>query len=330
MHAPDPVVTASIYADARLDAVLREGLAPFLRAMVERGSSVWSAWFVRYARGGEHLKVRLHGPSAESEAVRELLSVNMRRCFESLPVDDAGAARASRPDAPAIDTEDAFAGEHPDRTVRWTEYRRSHVSLGPPPLLDDDGYVARITACLASGSALAITALDAPGTPTAGMRQRPLLAAIAGGLAALPLDAETRAGYLAYHRDWLLRFLAGAPGREEAGRASLDGQVDRMAATVGQLRGALTAAWDGGGGTAEPSGLAGALAELHRYLARFRGNPAFDVDPFAADLSFPVLFKVFHGLANQLGLPAREEALLHHLCLRAAGAGSTAAVPAEV
>jgi hypothetical protein len=37
--------------------------------------------------------------------------------------------------------------------------------------------------------------------------------------------------------------------------------------------------------------------------------------PFAADVSWPPLFKVFHGMANQIGLVPLQEAYVHHMLL---------------
>lgn len=325
MHAPDPCLTASVYADARLDAVVGRGLAPLLERVNERGS-VWSLWFVRYARRGEHLKIRLHGPNAERESVREVVAEIMCSLLGALPAVRADTPRTLRMDAPAIDAEDVPDAVVSDRTFLWTVYRRSPVSLGPASLLSDDGYAARMTAALAAGAVVALGALGSA-EPTPAERQRALLGALAAGLGALPLGADGRAAYLAYHRDWLLRSLAATPERRHAARTALDRQAERMGRTVEQLQEALSAAWTAGP-RAQPTGFAAALAGLHGYLDRFRGDRAHDADPFADEPAFPPLFKAFHGLANQLGLAMGEEALLHHLCLRAADAGAPAPVGA--
>lgn len=326
MYAPDPLLTASIYAPSRLDGVLREGVAPFLRAVQERVSGGWCFWFVRYARGGEHLKLRLHAPAGAEGEIRSLLSETMRLLWSRLPGAPEGDARPSRPDVPPVDGDEGTEAVHPDRTLHWSAYRRSPVSLGPAPFLEDDGYVARMVGALAAGSARALAALEGPEPPAPAARQRALLRLLVDGLAALRLGAEERAAYLAYHRDWLLRFAAPDPAREAAARAALEARGERMAGVVEQLRGAMDAATAEAEPAAARHGFPAVLAELHAYLGRFRGRAAFDVDPFAADVAFPPLFKAFHGFANQLGVHPLEEAFAHHLCLRGTSACARAGV----
>ena len=150
----DPVLAASLYADRGLDGLVYGVAAPLLARLREAGpAGGWSLWVVRYARGGEHLKVRLHGPAEEVPAVRRLVEEAAAAHFAALPPADPALERITRPDAPAIDPEDEPAGERPDRSLAWTTYRRSPVSLGPPRFLDDDGYAARVTAALAAGAA---------------------------------------------------------------------------------------------------------------------------------------------------------------------------------
>lgn len=318
MIPPDPAVTASIYCDRGLEGVVRGALVPFAREIDARHPGRWRLWFVRYARRGEHVKVRLHGPSVEAEEVRSLLGVHVRTHLDAFP-SPAELPRVSRPDAPAVDPDDEGEGDHPDRALRWTAYRRSHVSLGPPALLDDDGYVARMAACLAHGAELALEAASADDAASASARQRTLLGALVAGLAAPGFMAGERIAYLRYHRDWLVRFQAGAAGEVELARA-LDRQADAMAAAVAQLARVTGEAWTGDA----PPGteLGGAVAALAAHLDPSRASAA---DPFASDGRFPPLFKVFHGLANQLGLSAVHEALAHHLLVRA---GAPAGAPA--
>jgi hypothetical protein len=52
------------------------------------------------------------------------------------------------------------------------------------------------------------------------------------------------------------------------------------------------------------------------YIAQFRDDPAYCLDPFATDASFAPLFKMFHGFSNQLGNNIANEALVHHILLR--------------
>ncbi len=324
-HAPDPVLAASVYADRGLDGLVLGVAAPLL-ARLREADPGWSLWMVRYARGGEHLKLRLHGPAGGAEEARTLAAAAVEAHFAALPPADPAAERVARPDAPAIDPQDEPAGVRPDRALVWTTYRRSPVSLGPPRFLDDDGYAARITAALAAGAALVLEGLrpdDAGGMPGAA-RQRVLLAALIAGAGALP--PEARAGYLAYHRDWLLRF---ALPDDEAQEKLLAHFASRTAAgsTAEQVRRAARAQWDEDGASADGPAAAwrAAVAALAAYQERFRGVP--DVDPFTAEPAFPAVFKALHGTANAAGVGMLDEAYLHHLLLAAAGEPA-GAVPA--
>lgn len=61
------------------------------------------------------------------------------------------------------------------------------------------------------------------------------------------------------------------------------------------------------------------VSRLVSYVGVFGENPDYHLDPFAPEPFFPVLFKAFHGLANQLGLDRLNEAYAHHLMLHAIG-----------
>lgn len=318
IYAPDPAVTASVYGSGILDGVLRDGFAPLFHVVDAGLSPEWEGWVIRYARRGEHLKLRLHGPPAEAGAMRELVSETIGAALVDLHPSHAPPLRLGRPKAPPIDEHDEPEDDHPDYTLAWTAYRRSAVSLGPDPWLRDDGLVGRLTGCLAAGARLALEVLEEAGPvgPTPAERQRVLVRAVVEGLAGLPVD---RAGYLAYHRDWLLRFVAGDAAREAAARAGFDAQAARAAGTVARLSEALEDGWRAP--PAGPSGpFAARLAELHRYAAGFQGDAAYATDPFAPGVAHPPLFKALHGLANQLGVAPAAEAFVHHLLLRAAAA----------
>ncbi|MET0396756.1 MAG: lantibiotic dehydratase C-terminal domain-containing protein [Longimicrobiaceae bacterium] len=335
MNRCEPVLTASLYCSQHLDSLVHAAVGPFLRGLREQDpGGDWSLWMVRYSRCGEHLKVRLHGPRDRCPLARRLLAEAVQAHFDALPAPVPGAPRASRGDIPAIDEDDEREEDYPDRTLSWTRYRRSHVSLGPAPFLDDDRYAGLMAACLASAADLVLDGLrpDASGQVPHSLRQRILLRALVAGLSGLDL-AGGPAAYLAYHRDWLLRFYAEDADREEEVRGQFDARVEQMPGTLEPLRRVAAAQLVGeaaGGSAGEPHGRdwPGALAGLHAYLAGFRGDPAYHVDPFAPDPVFPPIFKVFHGLANQLGLSSTNEAFVHHLLLRATAgqeAGSTAA-----
>jgi hypothetical protein len=328
---PDPAVTASIYCSGRLDSVLFHAVAPFWRELRSRDPKrLCFLWLMRYNKGGEHLKVRVHGPKSWRSVLRELLEEKVTAFQASLP-EPVDRPRAVPPErAPAVDAEDDPAwGGHPDRTLLWTTYRRSAVSLGGQPFLSDDRYAALLTRSLAAGCER-ILALKpgARGSLAPPVRRRALLTALIAGLAALGFDTGKRASYLAYHRDWLLRFELPMADRCETGAVErflpgLDGQVARMGKSLLSLRGVAEAVWGGSTGARSPgddpdAGWRRSLADLLDYIAPFCLDPDYRLDPFASDPVFAPVFKVFHGFANQLGLKRMDEAFAHHVLLRIA------------
>lgn len=331
---PDPVWTANLYCAGRLDEVVRRVVAPFRRELAGAESYLW---MMRYGRGGEHLKVRLHATEPHGAAARDLLEALAGRCFAALGAPDGEPVKAPGNPPPPVDPEDEAAGGHPDRSLLWTQYRRSLAALAGQPLLTDDTYAALATRCLGRGCDLALAALDEELSPV--HRLPSLLQALVGGLAAPGLPAGARAAYFAFHRDSLVRsFLV----RRNAGpdkAAELVAQLDRRQQAMGSfpasLRNLAEREWNAAGGaegTAADAGAAWrtALADLLQYLARFRGDPDYRLDPFAEDAAFPALFKVFHTFANQLGVGVLDEAFAHHLLLAAARPPGTASPPVRL
>jgi len=273
---PDPSLTADIYCAGGLDRVVFQVVAPFWHELRERGSGSY-LWLVRDGAGGEHLKVRIHGPESELPLQRRLL-------------EERAASYA----------------------LVWTVYERSHTSLGGGPFLEDDHYVALLTRCLGNACALVLSLQPGEnGVLPHRIRQIALLRGLIVGLAALGFPAEKRTDYLAYHRDWLLRFVSSEqllPRFEE--------RIARMGPALDPVR---TLAQNGG--DIDLQGRGGdwrrSLVELLEYVAPFSSDPAYQLDPFAADPAFSPLFKAFHGLANHLGLAMADEAFTHHLLLRA-------------
>jgi hypothetical protein len=322
---PDPLLSANVYCSGRLCEVIQRLVSPFwseYRAQSSAGTSY--LWVMRYARGGEHLKVRLHGDPSEAELLRDLLAASQAAYFARL----AGAASAtpaakSRPDAPPIDAEDRVDTDHPDRTFLWTTYRRNPLSLGVDPFLQDDAYLELLTRCLGCGTEILLARLEAgeDGQCPHPLCRDILFSALLFGLEQLRLSGRERALYLLYHRDTLLRHLrkrknwsaspeamarvlshldlqaARDPRREELGRFlsqhGMAGHAWRWQADIG--------AW------------CSALRELQEYVTPLLADPLFHADPFAERPLFALLFKVFHGFINQIGLDALNEAFLLHL-----------------
>lgn len=327
-QSPDPILTASLYCQDHLDGAIHNVVAPVLeRLRAELPDERWMAWWVRYGRGGEHLKVRLHGPAEHRAAAKDALAAAAEAFFAGLPAPDPAAERIDRRALPPIDAEDRAPEPYPDRSLVWTEYSRSPVLLGTL-FLDEDDYVARLTTCLARAADVSLGAEPGPdGAIPGAARQRTLLKAAIAALAGADFEPGGRALYLAYHRDWLLRFAAPGKAQEAQLRATFDARVEGMAAAVEQVRGVATAGWSAeaaDGGDAPQDRLRDAVAELCAYLAPRRHDPASIGDPFAAEAAFPGVFKTLHGAANQLGLNMPNEAFLYHLLLAAVADGAVA------
>jgi hypothetical protein len=230
-----------------------------------------------------------------------------------------------------MDPEDGETGDQPDRTLVWTRYRRNRASLASQPLLTDDTYAALATRCLGRACDLVLAALGEDLTPI--YRLLSLLQALVGGVAALRLTADSRAACFAFHRDTLIRaFLVQrnvGPNKVLELLAQLDRRRQAMGTFPASLRTLAEKEWGGvgGEGTGEDTDAAwrSSIADLFLYVSRFRGDPEYHLDPFAEDAGFPVLFKVFHGLANQLGVGLLDEIFAHHLLLGAALPPGTAA-----
>lgn len=326
---PDPLVTGSLYCSRGLDEIQLRFMVPLRRDLRMIGTECSPyLWSVRYAKGGEHLKVRVHGIPEIESVVRDLLRRRADEFLTEIGPALEGIERLAAWSAPPIDEEDRSTEPPPDRSFLFTNYRRSHVSLGAEPLLGSDQYCAAITLALARGCDLVVDALASQGAVlTYGHRQRLLLKALLSGIAALRFPLEKAEEYLAYHRDWLIRFpllqKGGSEKEAENGIARLEERAMQSSPTIEVLRSTVEQWWTGDGihASVYPEGISWchAVANFHYLVSQFRNDPAYHVDPFAAsDPTFNPLFKVFHGLANQLGLKAREEAYAHHLLLQAA------------
>lgn len=325
----DPILSANLYCAGELDRVLFGAVAPFWREWRKLDPERLSyLWIMRYGKGGEHVKVRLHGPAEIEPAARSLLTRHVETFLaelgEPVPVEKRGWVGA-----PPIDDVDDTDTDHPDRSFLWTRYGKSHVSLGGKPFLLDDTYRALMTRCLAQGCEMVLALEpDATGALPHRVRQSTLLKALIGGLAALGFSMEARTQYLSYHRDWLLRFLFPKDPLAEMESIQkfpqlFDERVKNMARSLEPLWRTARAQWQDAD-SARISSFAGpdaawrsSLAEFLRYVRPFCEDPDYQLDPFAVDAAFSPIFKVFHGLANQLGLNLADEAFAHHILLAA-------------
>ncbi|HTG33390.1 MAG TPA: lantibiotic dehydratase C-terminal domain-containing protein [Thermoanaerobaculia bacterium] len=324
---PDPVLTASIYCERRQDHFLSKAIAPFWREVrsleAERDSYLW---FVRYGRCGEHVKVRLHAPEERRESLAALLAKAVEAYFaEHAPL--RAAPRKDWSSLPPIDEQDQAEQDYPDRSLLWTRYQRSHVSLGGKPFLEDDRYVALMTRCIGEGCEIVLSSLvlDATGQTPHTVRQSTLLKLLPSALQSLCPDMGELKEYLAYHRDWLIRFSLVRRNADPLKTAEIlkyfDDQVAATeASALTPLRAVVAAQWRPGAEADQPElwGWRSSLSSLRAYVEPLAAQPGYRLDPFAVNPAFAPYFKVLHGMANQVGLNMLNEAFTHHLLLQAA------------
>ena len=345
----DPLLSASLYCAGRLDEVIGGLVAPVWRALRREGLGDESyLWMLRYARGGEHLKLRLHGPESAATCFRERLDLEQRDFFANLePAPSSTTQGLVTRSAPAIDVEDAGPEVHPDRALRWTTYLRSPLSLGPQHLLDDERYLHGVTRCLGRATEIVLRHLgSAPGgRQPFKARRNLLLRALVAGLSRLPFSPDERALYVLYHRDTLLRFLRRRQTLSlevnlvEDGPAAMTRTVGRFDTEVRRLRTEEDpwAGWHRGEAARDPSPWDRDLREWSLDLAGFWryaelrcSGTQSALDPFAIHLAFPLLFKAIHGLANQAGVNHLNEAFLHHLLASSTLNGSDSLPPVQL
>lgn len=321
---PAPL-SANLYCDRGLDDVLRRVVSPLSQRLERRGAAPPPLWFTRYARRGQHLKLRIHADEAERLAIGAELEALAGSLWESLPPRDASSPpRLSNPALPAIDREDEPEEDCPDRSLLWTRYRPSPLTFGNECYLADPRHLDLFCDCLSAHTRCVLRSLaaGAPDAP-AKLGQPRLLQAVIAGLFALDLTPAEQLDYLRYHRDWHLRYLLSqspAETRPEEVLANLDRKVERTAATVESLS-AIIAEQRARAGGEEDDGwgeLRAALAAFFAHVSTYRGRPEFDVDPYTSDAAFLPLFKVLHGIANQLDVAIYLEMYTYQLILRSA------------
>jgi hypothetical protein len=324
----DPVLSGNVYCDGRLCEVIHKLVAPSWERFRHRTSEEPESylWLMRYAKGGEHLKIRFHGSAASAPLLRRLLDEEKSRYFASLPPAAPEARRHSRPSATPIDREDVGVTDHPDRSLLWTEYRRSPVSLGYEPYLEDDRYLVLLTRCLGRGSEILLARLKsgADGRSPHAIRQTLLLHGLIAGLSDLALSPSDRALYLLYHRDTLLRSRrkgrGAPPGDPEETHPTLRqfaAEMERMEAAKDRLARTTVLYWNGSGRAwgNDFTSWRRAVQELAAYVSSVEGDKAYAIDPLAPRPGFPALFKALHGFANQAGVDPLNEAFAHHFLL---------------
>lgn len=325
--SPDPLVSANLYASRHLDDLLREVLVPLLtRVRAEAPGQDVYLWFFRYARRGEHLKLRLHGPEVLREQLRALVAQEAARGLAALPA-EPGSEQVINPHVPPVDEEDALDTAVPDRSLLWTTYRRSPILMGAETYARSDLHTALFTRALGECAQLVLSELVPElGSPSfAQKRQSLLIKMIVCALAETDLGLEQWTDYFTYHRDWIIRFLAakGSPqkSRPEVFLEEFEQRVPKSGGALASLHAIMAHQKEAVlAGRVEPGPLEGwrrAVAAFFQHIASYRGQAEYDVDPYTRDHAYLALFKVLQGCANQCGFRLSNEAHLHHLLLRA-------------
>jgi hypothetical protein len=322
----DPIVTANVYCSRHIDDLLRDAVAPFRSAMHDELSDDGFLWFYRYGKRGEHLKLRLHAPESRREALRASLEQTIARFLEVI-ADAPPVERISKSSLPPVDVEDAVDEDCPDRSMLWTRYQRSPVTVGDPIYVRDDRHMELFTrAAAASADFLLSEVLPASRDPKyLQRRQSSFLKLIIAGIATTDLAAAAWPVYFTYHRDWLIRHLVSqSPLGVDAAvlHAEIDGHLEKVRGALPALARIMDAqraeVRDGGAPSGPLAAWTAAVREFFEYVAGYRGRPEYNRDPYTDDHAFLPLFKLFHLCANQTGLRISNEAYLHHLLLHAA------------
>jgi hypothetical protein len=310
----EPIISANIYASGLLDDLLTSVIAPLCHEARSLIGERFKLWLIRHSRSGEHLKVRLHGDPQDKRLLEELLADRVHGYFDRVRVLPQASRRGARSDVPAIDPEEEAAIYPPDRSLLWTTYCRSAVTLASP-WLNLEGFAEQSCNCMARACEWVLALHEAGASQLAVRRQKLLIQALLVGLPALGLcSADRAAEYLCYHRDWLLRFLFRDGARQEAALHQLSLEVHKRSATVDRIRRmSARSVPPADDPTDYASRFAATLRDLASYLAGIDGLIDRDADPFASDMTFPPVFKIMHNLANQCGVRPLEEAYVHHL-----------------
>lgn len=349
----DPIVTASLYCSRHIDRALHEAVSPFRAALQERLGADAYLWFYRYAKRGEHLKLRVHAPSAHADALRALLDEHAQR-FLAVMADEPPVERISKGAMPAMDVEDELDADQPDRSLLWTTYQRTPVIVGDLRYVQDDRHMALFTQGLAASSDYALAEVIPAFAERSyhQKRQNAFLKLAIAGMSMTALAAPQWVTYFRYHRDWLIRHLVmiSPPDvtaevlteeldqRLEGVRKILPSLANIMAAhrqqdddsdesspdaaSPAEASAAEDPAGDSADGTPPEQTpfdvWRTATAAFFEHVSGYRGRPEYDCDPYSEDYAFLPMFKLLHACANQLGFRISHEAYLHHLLLQAA------------
>ena len=321
----DPIVTANIYCSRRLDDLMKAAIVPFWsQVSAEFEDAGCRLWLMRYAKRGEHLKVRIHAP----EALKDRLVTALKACVESYFQSTAGSSGEwlSNPAVPPIDIEDQSPEDQEDRSFLLTTYRRSPVCFGEPTFCADDRHVALFCRAMAAQAELLLSRLapHADDSTFGQRRQNLLIQQVIAALAAVGFDDGKITDYVKYHRGWLTRSLVSKGDArsttEESVAGFYSGKLDRMGPAIEGLT-RLLAARHQAQESRDPlmDRWRDAVSDLFGHVEAYRGDPRYDFDPYTDDHAFLPIYKVLHLGANQLGLRISGEAFVYYLLAAACG-----------
>jgi len=211
--------------------------------------------------------------------------------------------RLGRPDDPAIDVEDYSVAERSDWSLVWSTYRRSPVVFGGGRLLEDSEYVNKCVICFASSARVVLDALQKK-RRTKDLylsKLQLMLEILTQARAAVDDDIVWWRAYAKYHRDLLLRYVAVRATGDLRHYAALQGALTAHAAKR-SITGAVPTEK-----TVESISAWG--ASLRDIAAYVRDSTDVEIiEPNASDCLQPIVFKIIHIVANQLGLRILDEA----------------------
>lgn len=316
-----PMLCASVYGQKQHDLLLNEFIQPFWDSSALKGVAGFF-WTMRYGAGGEHLKLRLHGPERCAVETRQALAAALDRFVNSLPAGEVG--QASQGLFPSIDPEDEEEGTRPDRFWRWTTFRPSPFVLGAEKLAQDPELVG-LYAHAQSAIAEIVMREVSPRRLEASFatsRQSLFIRLLIASFAALKFSANEKEMYLRHHRDWLVRFLISKARSPEASPATILAPLRVRIATLGASVNAIRQRLADSNPAPEAHQLFNVwqlrLESFFNYVSTFRGNAAYDLDPYTRDYALLPLFKLLHGACNQFGLRLSNELYVYQLLLVAA------------
>ncbi|GMU07988.1 lantibiotic dehydratase C-terminal domain-containing protein [Corallococcus caeni] len=296
-----PSLSASIYCDGRVDEVIQTVMLPF-RQWAQTHHPRTRLWLMRYLRGGEHLKVRLHGPPHSLAEARRELAARVAETFASWSPPVPDERRRQNNQAPPLDPEDEDGVLKPDLTLHWTRYQHRPEQQGPLPLAATPGFASGYVACMVAATRTLFDHVARPsGTASRGTL---LIRLIAEALTGLEWSPQEERAALLFHRDWLV---SGTPHPAQVQEA-LAQRCQADEATLRRLEAFNT---DRHANRAAPRELplfAWAVA-AHLDMARCtalasrRGPPVLSGD---REL-FATLARVQHNAANVLGLSLGNE-----------------------